>query len=258
MIRTVFRMMLVTSLKDKITLFYALLFPMLLMAGLGYYFESPEYRERLLVGVMAISTLFWAMQGVSFQVYGQRNKGVYKRLKLTPFPAVSFVLALTLARTLLGLAINAVILLIGAPAFGIAITLPGVILLLAMLVGGMFCFTCLGFLVVSFARNEGQINMLSNLLQIPMVFGSDAFYSLSAVPDWLARAGKCFPFAYFVDGLQAAAKTDVRPWGVSMFILLGFALIILVLAALTFRWDPEHKNIGLRMRKRTANGGANG
>jgi len=258
MIRTVFRMMLVTSLKDKITLFYALLFPILLMAGLGYYFDSPEYRERLLVGVTAISTMFWAMQGVSFQVYGQRNKGVYKLLKLTPFPTVSFVLALTLARTLLGLAINAVILLIGATAFGIAFAFFGVIQLLAMLLGGMFCFTCLGFLVANFARNEGQINMLSNLLQIPMVFGSGAFYSLSAVPEWLARAGKCFPFAYFVDGLQSAVNTDIRPWGVSMLIVLGFSLAILVLAALTFRWDPEHREIGFSMKRRAANGGASG
>jgi ABC-2 type transport system permease protein len=258
MIRTVFRMMLVTSLKDKITMFYALLFPILLMAGLGYYFDSPEYRQRLLVGVVALSTLFWAVQGVAFQVFQQRNKGVYKLLKLTPFPTVSFVLSLSLARTLLGMAINAVILLIGAPAFGIAITFSGVILLLGMLLGGMFCFTCLGFLVVNFARNEGQINMLSNLLQIPMVFGSEAFYRLSDAPEWLARMGKCLPFAYFVEGLQAAAKTDVRLWGVSMFILLGFALIILVLAALTFRWDPEHKKIGMRMRKSTAGGGASG
>jgi len=257
-IRTVFRMMLVTSLKDKITLLYALLSPVVLMAGLGYYFDSPEYRERLLVGVIGISTLFWAMQGVSFQVYGQRNKGVYKLLKLTPFPIVSFVLALTLARTLLGLAINAVLLLIGALAFGISIPFFGAVQLLAMLVVGMFCFTCLGFLVVNFARNEGQINMLSNLLQIPMVFGSDAFYSLSAVPEWLARAGKCFPFAYFVDGLQAAAQADTRPWGLSVLIVFAFALAILVLAALTFRWDPDHRETGFRLKKSAAGGGAGG
>jgi len=253
MIRTVFRMMLVASLKDKITLFYALLFPLLLMAGLGYCFDSPEYRQRLLIGVIALGTLFWAVQGVAFQVYGQRNKGVYKLLKLTPFPTVSFVLALTLARTVIGLIINAVILLIGAPTFGIAISFSGVIQLLLMLVGGMLCFTCLGFLVVNFSRHEGQINMLSNLLQIPMVFGSGAFYSLSAAPEWLARLGKCFPFAYFVEGLQAAAKADIRPWGVSMVIMLGFAIVILVLAALTFRWNPDREP-GLRMRKSGAAG----
>lgn len=118
-----------------------------------------------------------------------------------------------------------------------------------MLLSGMFCFTCLGFLVVNFARNEGQINMLSNLLQIPMVFGSDAFSSLSAVPEWLARAGKCFPFAYFVEGLQAAAKADIQPWGVSMIIVLAFAFVILVLAALTFRWDPDHREIGFRLNR---------
>ena len=254
MIGTVFRMMLVASLKDKITLFYALLFPILLMAGLGYFFDSPEYRERLLVGVIALGTLFWAVQGVAFQVFQQRNKGVYKLLKLTPFPTVSFVLTLTLARTLLGLCINAVILLAGAAMFGIALTFSGSVLLLGMLLCGMFCFTCLGFLVVNFARNEGQINMLSNLLQIPMVFGSEAFYSLSAAPAWLAQIGKLFPFAYFVEGLQAAARTDIRLWGASAIVVLGFSAVILILAALTFRWDPELRETGFRMRKSAANG----
>lgn len=252
--RTVFRLMLVASLKDKITLFYALLFPILLMAGLGCYFDSPAYRERLLIGVLALSVLFWAVQGAAFQVYGQRSRGVYKLLRLTPFPTVSFVLALTLARTLLGLCINGIILLVCAPLFGIPIPLSGVLPLLAMLTAGLLCFTCLGFLVVNFARHEGQINMLSNVLQIPMVFGSEAFYSLSAAPQWLVAAGRCTPFPYFVEGLRAAAKTDLAAWGVSLLIVSGFALAILLLASLTFRWDPERRQPGVRIGRSPAGG----
>jgi len=252
--RTVFRMMLVASLKDRISLFYALLFPILLMAGLGYYFNSPDYHERLFIGVLALSTLFWAVQGVAFQVYEQRNRGVYKLLRLTPFPTVSFVFALTLARALLGLCINGIISLVCAPLFGLSFPLLGVLPLLAMLTVGLLCFTCLGFLVVNFARNEGQINMLSNLLQIPMVFGSEAFYSLSAAPQWLVAAGRCTPFPYFVEGLRAAAATDFAAWGVSLLIVSVFALAMLALASLTFQWDPDRTPFGFRPRKSAARG----
>ncbi|MBU5443721.1 ABC transporter permease [Paenibacillus sp. MSJ-34] len=238
MISTVIRAMFVSSLKDKISLFYAVLFPLALLIGLGLYFDTPEYRFRLLTGVVVLSSLFWSVQGIAFQVHWQRNRGVYKLLKLTPFPTVSFILTMVLVRTALGVAINGIVMLAGMIGFGIAMPLGGIVPFLLILTLGMLCFTAMGFLLSNLARNEAQINMISNLIYIPMLFGTETFYSLQHAPQWIATAGNLFPLTYMVQGLRAS----FAGWNGTAFYMLivaAFTVGLLALAALTFRWDAE-------------------
>lgn len=47
---TIFKSMLLTSLRDKITLFYSALLPIGLLMGLGFYFDNTTYTPRLLKG----------------------------------------------------------------------------------------------------------------------------------------------------------------------------------------------------------------
>ena len=61
--------MLSTSVRDKTTLFYSLAFPLLLMIGLGYYFNEDSVQLQIVAGVTAVSTIFWGMQGIAFQVH---------------------------------------------------------------------------------------------------------------------------------------------------------------------------------------------
>lgn len=240
---TIVRTMLVSSLKDRISLFYSLVFPIVLFVGLGLYMDSPAYRERLLIGTIALGTLFWGMQGISFQVLQQRSKGVYKLLRLTPTPTFGFIIGMTMARSIIGIALNVCIALTGSVSFGISFSLSAWMLMLPIIVIGTLCFTCLGFLVANIVNNEGQINALSNLLQIPMIFGSAAFYSLEAAPAWLAVAGRCFPFAYFVEGMHAAASGQSGDAWLNILILTAFTATTLALAVLTFRWDTERGSL---------------
>lgn len=60
MFQVIFKSMLSTSIRDKITLFYSLAFPLMLMIGLGYYFNEDYQQLNIVTGIAAISTIFWA------------------------------------------------------------------------------------------------------------------------------------------------------------------------------------------------------
>ncbi|GIP31590.1 ABC transporter permease [Paenibacillus sp. J2TS4] len=143
MYMTVFRSMITTALRDRISLFYSILFPIALLIGLGIYFNSPEYRFTLLTGTVLLSTLFWSVQGTAFQVHQQRGRGVYKLLKVTPFPTLSFVLTLTLARTVLGLTISGLVLAVGMIIYGIPISGARLLILLFILALGTLGAFCI-------------------------------------------------------------------------------------------------------------------
>ncbi|MCM3768605.1 ABC transporter permease [Neobacillus niacini] len=236
---TIFKTMLVTSLRDKITMFYSVIFPIVLLIGLGYYFDNAAYSPRLVTGVIALSSLFWGVSGIAFQVHWQRSRGVYKLLKLTPYPTISFIFLMTAARTLLGILINLLVLAAGVLLFDVMVSFGALLGTIGLMFIGILCFTCLGFLISNFANNEGQINMISNLFFMPMIFGTDTFYSLKNAPEWVSTMGNLFPLGYYVHGLRSVLGiTSESPAG-SILVLVIYTAVLLMLAALTFKWETN-------------------
>lgn len=247
MFGTIFRLMVVTSLRDKISLFYSVLFPLGLLIGLGLYFDTPDYQFRLLTGMLTLGTLFWGVQGIAFQIHQQRNRGVYKLLKLTPFPTISFVVTMTLARTLIGLAINAIVLAAGLIVFDISMTWKHILGVAVLVTIGLLCFTALGFFISNLAKNEAQINMFSNMLYLPMLFCTETFYSLQSAPGWIRTVGDAFPLTYMVQGLRSVTSDGSSLLSYTA-IIAAFTLGLLIIAAFTFRWDSEQALIQYRKR----------
>lgn len=249
MLMVIYRSMLVTSLRDKITIFYSLLFPLALIIGLGLYFDEAGMSERIVSGVTAISTIFWGMQGIAFQVHYQRNRGVYKLLKLTPLPTFSFVTIMTLARTTIGVVLNMIVWIVGVLFLQIDVNLMAVVSTLLLLIIGTLCFTSIGFLIANLANNEGQINMFSNLLQLPMIFMSEAFYSLGNAPEWVVIIGKLFPFEYYVKGLRGVISGEADSFLIALIIPFVYMIGALVLSVPTFKWEGNQSADSKRRKK---------
>lgn len=236
---TIFRSMIISSLRDKITVFYSLLFPLAVMIGLGIYMDNMD--ERILTGVTAIGTIFWGMQGIAFQVLYQRNKGVYKMLKITPFPIAHFIISMVLARTVLGVGLNMVVWTFGVLLFQISLSFSMIGGTLLLVTVATLCFTSLGFFIANLANNEGHINMIANLFQIPFILFSEAFYSLSSTPGWIQFLSKLSPFEHYVKGLNGVMEGAVLNLGSALLMLLFFMLISFLLAIATFKWEEKIK-----------------
>lgn len=239
----VFKKMIAISLRDKITLFYSTILPIALLIGLGFYFGNANYIPILFIGVIALSTIFWGVSGVAFQVYWQRSQGVYKLLKLTPYPIIHFIFVVTLARTILGILMNISVLVIGLFVFDISFSIFEILLMTLTMILGLLCFTCMGFLIANFANNEGQINVISNIIYLPMIFSTDTFYSLANAPEWIVKIGEFFPLTYFLQIMRAAAGFHSFDQSVylSIIMLILYTFGLLLLSAITFKWDTNDK-----------------
>ncbi len=235
----VFRGLLSGALRDRISLFYALIFPAAALAVLAYFFEDPGYRRHLLVGVTALGGFFFTMSGTGFEVMRQRQRGVYKLLRATPFPTGAFVSALTAARGLIALVCALFVYVGGALFLGAGIAPAGLLLMLPALALGTVCFTALGFILGNLGNTETQVAGINNLFVLPMTFASPVFYSLEGAPRWVQLLSEAMPLRHLVAALQAAAAVDpvamIRP----LVILCGFTAAILLVAVATFRWDPD-------------------
>lgn len=189
--------------------------------------------------MLAVSTLFFSLNGIAFESLYQRNSGVYKLLRATPYRTITFITNLTASRSIVALLSCVLVIVVGVLVFGIAVSWQSVLLLLPGLVLGTLCFTFLGLTISNLVQNENQVAMLNNIVTLPMIFSSATFYSLSNAPAWVKAIGHVFPFSYLLDGEHAAFAGNAAGIAFPTLILLGFTVLSMLLAFVTFRWDPN-------------------
>jgi ABC-2 type transport system permease protein len=243
----IFSALLRGALRDKLTLFWSLVFPLLLTFGLGSAFTEEAYRASLLGSVTLMSAVFFASSGTTFTVLGQRNRGVYKLMRVTPFSTVKFIGVLTAARLVVSALCVSLVVSAAALMLGRAVTLFSLVLLLPVLLVTMVSFALLGFTFGNLANNEGQAAALGNLVNLPLLFLSSAFYPLESAPRWLQKLSNVLPFEGFLQATRAAFSEDQGSMLRALPPMLGFALLCLLAAIFTFRWDP-FAPLSLRLR----------
>src|SRR6516164_7469865 len=119
-----FRTLLRGALRDRASLAWAVVFPLV------FAFPAPTYRRQLLVGMLALSVMFFSLYGIAFESLAQRNQGVYKLLRATPYRTLAFVVNLTLARGIVALLSSVIVAVAGVLLFHLTVT-PASALLLA-------------------------------------------------------------------------------------------------------------------------------
>jgi ABC-2 type transport system permease protein len=214
-------------------------FPLVLLLALGFAFPTAGYRRQLLVGMLALSVMFFSLYGIAFESLAQRNQGVYKLLRATPYSTLAFVVNLTLARGAVALLSSALVAVVGALLFHIVITVTGVLLLALVLALTTLCFTCIGLTVGNLSQTETQVAGLNNLVTLPMIFASEAFYSLAAAPAWTRTLSRVFPLSHVLDAVRAAIAGSASDLVTPLILVMVYTALALALAVLTFRWDPD-------------------
>jgi ABC-2 type transport system permease protein len=211
----------------------------MLLLALGFAFPMPGYRHQLLVGMLALSVMFFSLYGIAFDSLAQRNQGVYKLLRATPYRTLTFVVNLTQTRSIVALLSSVLVAVVGVLVFRIAVTPTSALLLVPVLALATLCFTFIGLSVGNLSQTETQVAGLNNLVTLPMIFASEALYSLAAAPAWVHTLSRVLPLSHTLDGVRAALVGSPSNIVTPLLFVLGYTVLALVFAVLTFRWDPD-------------------
>jgi len=118
------------------------------------------------------------------------------------------------------------------PIFGIVPAHP--LWALAFIVAGSALMALLGMITGILADKFDHMAAITNFVVTPLSFLSGTFYSAAAVPDAFRILLHLNPIFYLIDGMRfgALGVSDSSP----VFGLGYVLLVVLCLAALTFRW----------------------
>ncbi len=168
----------------------------------------------------------------------QREKLILKRLNATPLRRWTLVGSNVFMRLGIGLVQTLLIVGVGAQLFGVAI-LGNPLFVVFLVVLGALMFISLGYVVASFAPTEESANMISSILQFPLMFLSGIFFPLDQMPGWLRTVAAALPLTYLGDALRQVmvGGSPFAPIALSVGILAVWLVVCFGVSARFFRWQ---------------------
>ena len=213
-----------------------LIVPLVIASIAGFSIPDKRTLDIFSPAILATLILFFGFLITGISVLRERSQGTMERLMASPISRLDVV-----AGYLLGFLLFALIqtlILFFYMVYVLNVNFQGdlwQILVFQVLIG--INAVCLGTLFSVFARNEFQMMQFIPLIIIPQVFLCGLFIQISQMPDYLQWIAKFLPLYYGVDGIRAMMLQgqNLLDIGKDIGILAAYAVVLVVLAALTLR-----------------------
>jgi ABC-2 type transport system permease protein len=216
-----------------------LLFVLLGSVYTGTYQGVPD-SWAVLAGLIGYGCANTAFAGLAIQLVVRRENGILKRLRSTPLPPATYVVAL-LTSTLVVFAIQTIALLLLGRAFYGTPFPPDWGSFVATIVIGAAVFAALGTATASAIRSAEGSSAVVNFILLPMAFLTGSFGPVHKYPAVLRAIGDVLPLKYFVKLVYAVYLHGHGFWSQpkSLAILAAWGVAGLVFTAFKFRWEPH-------------------
>jgi len=198
-----------------------------LISGLS----SASSFQFLAPGFMALTVITGSLQGVATAISREKEQGTMDGLLVSPIPHQSIILGKVAAQTVRGLIQGFLILGLSILLFGVRIYGSPIIMIIVMVLGTA-SFVGVGIIMTAVAPDQETAQMMTMLLQFPMMFISGILFPIEQLPTWLQLIGKAFPLYYAADALRKviilnASMTTIIP---DIAILLVYTFLTMTIA----------------------------
>ena len=232
-------------LRRKDDLFWTLAFPMFFIVLYGVIYGNQVWADYgiraidyLLPGVVIMALMVTGIMATASGFAEEREKGIYRRLSLTPLKRSTLIAGQILHRYLVMLVQTLLLLLVGILAFNISIT-GNYFLFWLLLTFGALCFISIGFALTGLIKSARSATPISLSAFFILMFLGSIFIPITMMPDFLKAVSNALPSTHLGDALRlviinGASMSEI--WK-NLLIVGGWTIGCLVLAIKFFRWE---------------------
>jgi ABC-2 type transport system permease protein len=190
-----------------------------------------------MIGYGVASTAF---AGLAITMVIRRESGVLKRIRATPLPPATYLLAVLVSTFIVFLIEAALIIAIGRLLFSVAVPDRPFSLLLALAIGAV-AFAAMGLGLTGYVRSAEGSSAVVNFVYLPMAIISGTFFTPKEYPAFLRAIADVLPLTYFTKVMRELMVRHQHIWSQSgsLAIVLGWGVIGLFAAIRGFRWQPR-------------------
>jgi ABC-type transport system involved in cytochrome c biogenesis permease component len=227
--------------RNKMALLYGYLFPLIFLVAFWVLYRHEKIPLLRHMGeLFTVAVLGGACFGLPTTLVSERERGVWRRYRLSPVPTWVIVTSTVIARYVIVLTAG---LLQLTAALALGMTLPAHPFdLWVAFTFVSFAFIGLGLVIATMADTVPAVQALGQCIFLPMLIIGGVAVQLASLPLWAQHVSAFFPGRYAVEALQAA----VNGRGImgSRFSLLALGLIGFagcLAGAKLFRWDAQQR-----------------
>ncbi|MBL9212672.1 MAG: ABC transporter permease, partial [Opitutaceae bacterium] len=227
--------------RNKMALLYGYLFPLIFLVAFWVLYRHEKVPLLRHMGeLLTVAVLGGACFGLPTTLVSERERGVWRRYRLTPVPTWVIVTSTVLARYVIVL--TAGLLQLGL-ALAIGMTMPAHPFdLWVAFTFVSFAFIGLGLVIATLADNVPAVQALGQCIFLPMLIIGGVAVQLASLPLWAQHVSAYFPGRYAVEALQACVTGRGLPGARFSLLALGLVGFAGCLAgAKMFRWDAQQK-----------------
>ncbi len=232
--------------RNRMALLYGYLFPLIFLVAFWVLYRHERVPLLRHMGeLLTVAVLGGACFGLPTTLVSERERGVWRRYRLTPVPTWAIVTGTALARYLLLLTAGALQL---ALALAVGMTLPAHPFgLWVAFTAVSFAFIGLGLVLAALADTVPAVQALGQCLFLPMLIIGGVAVPLAALPLWAQHVSAFFPGRYAVEAIQACVNGRGLEGARFSLLALGLTGVAGCLAGgKLFRWDAQQRFASLR------------
>jgi ABC-2 type transport system permease protein len=201
--------------------------------------RGAAFLEAGMIGYGVASTAF---AGLAITMVIRREGGVLKRIRGTPLPPGTYVLAVLASTFVTFLIEAALIVVIGRVLFSVGFP-DRPFSLLATLVIGAGTFAALGLGLTGAVRSAEGSSAVVNAVYLPMAIISGTFFSPAKYPGFLRAIADVLPLTYFTKLTRNVMVHHHHVWtdGGSLGVIALWGVVGAVAALRGFRWQPRER-----------------
>lgn len=246
------RLELTAFFREKDSLIWTLLYPVVLLAIFGSVFDEEiapgvSFSQYFLAAMIATGLMLVSFQQLAIGIALERDDGTLKRLEGTPMPRASYFVGkvgMVLVTAVLQIAL---LLTVGATMFDIALPTDATSWATFAWVSvlGITSGSLLGIAYSSVPRSGKSAAAVVTPPLLILQFISGVFFIFTELPTWMQGVASLFPLRWMAQGMRSVFLPDSfataeagGDWqlGLVAIVLVAWTIGGLVLALTTFRW----------------------
>ncbi len=223
-------------IRDRRTMALIVIVPLVIASIVGVSVPDKFILDYIAPAVLAVLILFFSFLLTGISVLRERTQGTLERLMASPVSRLDVVGGYLLG--FLPFALLQTLIIFFYMVYVLNVNYYGElwqILVFQVIIG--IGAVCLGIFCSIFAKNEFQMVQFIPLIILPQIFLCGLLWPVSQMPDYLQWVAKFLPLTYGVDGVRAMMLQgqNLLDIGKEVWVLLAFAVGLLILAAVTMR-----------------------
>jgi len=244
---------LLQSARNPRVVVFSIVFPILLLVLFNSIFASGDNATTefaggtistdayFTAGILAYAILMSSFSTLAVGLTTRRESGQLKRMRGTPMPPWTFIVAEVLRCVVLIAAMTIVMMVISHLAFDVDLPGDSVVGFVVYVALGTASLASVGIALTAFLSSADAASTVAPFTAVILSFISGVFIPVETLPNWLEEVGRVFPLYHLAEGLQTTLVSGSSGTGLdggNVAVLAIWGLAGLVVAARRFQWEP--------------------